>query len=53
MFPNATLSLNGANYDVTIIENYKAIVDNIRKIVNDPNFTEEKKIAIINAFLLD
>jgi hypothetical protein len=53
MFPNATLSLNGANYDVTIIENYKAIVDNIRKIVNDPNFTEEKKIAIIKAFLLD
>ena len=53
MFPKATISLDGTDFDIKIIENHKAIVDNIRKIVNDPNFTEEKKIAIIKAFLLD
>ena len=51
MFPKATISLDGTDFDIKIIENHKAIVDNIRKIVNDPNFSEEKKVKIIQAFL--
>lgn len=51
MFPKATLSLDGQEYDATIIENHKVIVENIKKLIKDPNFSDEKKIKIIEAFL--
>lgn len=51
MFPNATLSLNGSEEDAILLQNQKTIIENIKKIVNDPSIPDDKARKVIQILL--
>jgi DNA-binding transcriptional regulator LsrR (DeoR family) len=51
MFPNATISLNGAEFDTELLKNLKTTVENIKKLVNDSTIPDEKKVKLIKILL--
>lgn len=51
MFPNVTLFLEGADVDVTIIQNLEAQLSNIKKLANDETIPDDKFRSVIKILL--
>lgn len=51
MFPNATISLDGAEADTSIIENMKSQLANIKKLANDETISDDKFRNVIKILL--
>jgi predicted transcriptional regulator len=48
---NATLHLDGADVDTVLIQNQKMVLDNIKKIINDPSIPDDKARRVIQILL--
>lgn len=51
MFPNATISLDGSDVDISLIHNLKSTIDNIKKLANDNTIPDDKFRTVIKVLL--
>lgn len=51
MFPNMTISLEGEQADITVIQNLKTQIANIKKFVNDETIPDDKFRMLIKVLL--
>lgn len=51
MFPHATIHLDGSDVDMVLIQNQKKIIENVKKIVNDPTIPDDKARKVIQILL--